>query len=369
MFVQARNNHNSSSDIDKPIPRIAGVDYFCGAGGLTCGLQQSGIEIVAGIDNDANCAFAYETNNSSIFINKKIEDINTDKIKAFLDEPQYSLLCGCAPCQAFSSINQKASNSDHRWYLLTHFAKQIEGCLPDFVIMENVPGIQDKDVFLSFCNSLKGLGYFISYSVVNCADFGIPQKRKRLVLFASKHGIIPPLNCADSNYPAVTVRDTIGSLPKLNAGSCDTNDRLHFSSKLSEKNLKRIKASTPGGTWRSWDTELLLTCHSNDTGDGYGAVYGRMEWDKAAPTITTQFYNYGSGRFGHPEQNRALSFREGALLQTFPSDYAFFDSSHPIGRKELGRLIGNAVPVKLGKIIGDHLLRHCREINSIQQTT
>lgn len=337
---------------------IVAVDLFCGAGGLTCGLRQAGINVVAGIDNDAACAYAYETNNRADFINKKIEDVDSSDIAEKFAGAAYSLLCGCAPCQTFSSINQKASSDDHRWYLLQYFANLIVECEPDFVVMENVPGLEGKDVFRSFCSQLSEHEYFYTYSIVNSADYGIPQNRKRLVLVASRHGEINLLETLKESCSIITVKEAIGHLPFLHAGECDKDDALHFSSRLTPKNIRRIKASTPGGTWRSWDDDLVLPCHTQEAGDGYGAVYGRMEWDKVAPTITTQFYNYGSGRFGHPEQDRAISFREGALLQTFPPDYVFFDPANRIGRRELGRLIGNAVPVRLGEIIGQAILRH-----------
>lgn len=337
---------------------IVAVDLFCGAGGLTCGLRRAGINVVAGIDSDSACSYAYKTNNNANFINKKIEDVDSVDIEKELSGSAYSLLCGCAPCQTFSSINQKASKSDQRWYLLQYFANLIAECEPDFVAMENVPGLEGKDVFKGFCNQLKGHGYLYTYLIVNSADYGIPQNRRRLVLVASRHGEIDLLETLEANRDTVTVKEAIGHLAPLHAGECDKSDSLHFSSRLTPKNMRRIKASTPGGTWRSWDESLVLPCHTQEAGDGYGAVYGRMEWGKVAPTITTQFYNYGSGRFGHPEQDRAISFREGALLQTFPSDYVFFDPAGRIGRRELGRLIGNAVPVHLGEMIGQAILKH-----------
>lgn len=349
---------NEGRDFQHEKTDIAAVDLFCGAGGLTCGLRQAGINVVAGVDNDPACAYAFETNNEADFINKRIEDLDSLDIAKKFNGAAYSLLCGCAPCQTFSSINQKASKDDQRWYLLRYFANLIIKCRPDFVAMENVPGLEGKDVFKSFCEQLSEHGYFYTYLIVNSAEYGIPQNRKRLVLVASRHGEIDILGALEANRGTVTVKEAIGHLPLLQAGECDKDDVLHFSSRLTPKNIRRIQASVPGGTWRSWDEDLVLPCHTQEAGDGYGAVYGRMEWDKVAPTITTQFYNYGSGRFGHPEQDRAISFREGALLQTFPSAYVFFNPKSKIGRRELGRLIGNAVPVRLGKIIGQAILRH-----------
>jgi DNA (cytosine-5)-methyltransferase 1 len=158
-----------------------------------------------------------------------------------------------------------------------------------------------------------------------------------------------------------TVRNSIFHLPKLKAGETDRNDPWHTASSLSELNLRRIKASKPGGTWRDWDKSLLAKCHRKISGQTYPSVYGRMEWDSPCPTITTQCFGYGNGRFGHPEQDRAISLREAAILQTFPSDYKFLPSGEKASFYKLGRLIGNAVPVKMGKVIAQSLLEHLRK--------
>ena len=144
----------------------------------------------------------------------------------------------------------------------------------------------------------------------------------------------------------------------LGHGQVDAIDPLHRASRLSETNLRRITASKPGGTWRDWADDLVASCHKATTGDGYSSVYGRMDWSRPAPTITTQFYGFGSGRFGHPQQNRALSLREGALLQGFPKDYAFCDPGKRVEFTTVGRLIGNAVPVRLSSAIARAVKRH-----------
>ena len=200
--------------------------------------------------------------------------------------------------------------------------------------------------------------------MVFAPDYGVPQKRKRLLLLASKLGEIKliPAQFNKDNYP--TLRDTIGNLPKLKAGDTDLNDPLHRSRNLSELNMKRIKQSKPGGTWRDWDEELLLEAYKKKSGVSFGSVYGRLEWDKPANTITTQFPGIGNGRFGHPDQDRALSLREGAMLQTFPRDYLFtqleLGGNYPIAQVALQ--IGNAVPPKLGEVIGNSILKHLEKI-------
>jgi DNA (cytosine-5)-methyltransferase 1 len=150
----------------------------------------------------------------------------------------------------------------------------------------------------------------------------------------------------------------IGHLPELEAGKVSSVDVLHYSSSLSPLNLRRIRASRPGGTWRDWDRELVAACHRKKKGKTYPSVYGRMAWDSPSPTITTQFFGFGNGRFGHPEQNRAISLREGAVLQTFPCDYQFVEPGGVYRFKTIGRLIGNAVPVRLGEVIGKSIEMH-----------
>jgi DNA (cytosine-5)-methyltransferase 1 len=158
-----------------------------------------------------------------------------------------------------------------------------------------------------------------------------------------------------------TVKMAIGHLESIRAGSSSKKDNLHRSAALSDVNMKRIKKSAPGRSWRDWDDDLRADCHKKGTGGTYGSVYARMKWDKPSPTITTQFYSYGTGRFGHPEQDRAISLREGAILQTFPKKYKFVPSDSKVEFKRLGRHIGNAVPVRLGKIIGKSIIKHCED--------
>jgi len=179
------------------------------------------------------------------------------------------------------------------------------------------------NIFQEFITELKNLDYFVSHQVVNCPEYGVPQNRKRMVLLASKLGpisLLPPTHTKE-NY--INISSILKGLPQIGAGEVCETDPLHIASKLSELNLKRIRKSKPGGSWRDWEVELQLKCHQKKSGERYGSVYGRMSWDAPAPTITTQFHTYGTGRFGHPEQDRALTIREGALIQTFPLSYKF----------------------------------------------
>ena len=340
---------------------IAAIDLFCGIGGLTHGLIKAGIPVVAGIDIDETCKYAYETNNRSNFICKDISrELTGADLEALYPEGCIKILVGCAPCQPFSTHTQKCKSRtfDEKWGLLYSFLNLIREVRPDVVSMENVPAIAKSKVFLDFVAGLEEQDYHLFWDKVYCPEYGVPQTRKRLVLLASKLGpidIIPPTHTKDEYE---TVRGAIGKLEVIAAGEVSATDPFHRSRHLKDINLKRIRQSKPGGTWKDWDEALRCPCHKKESGKSYGGVYARMSWDTLAPTMTTQFYNYGTGRFGHPEQDRALSLREGALLQTFPPKYDFIDPELPFSIERLGTHIGNAVPVRLGIIIGRSILNH-----------
>ncbi len=340
--------------------KIIAIDLFCGVGGLTYGLRKAGIDVKMGIDNDPECEFPYSSNNHSRFLLKSIEAITRDDIADIFYDDSYKLLAGCAPCQTFSKYNQKANSSDGRWWLLLHFSRLIRELEPDMVTMENVPPLIKEDVFKNFLENLDNLDYKIYHKIVHCEDYGLPQKRPRLVLLASKLGLIKLLSPKQFKRNKRTVRSAIGKLRPICAGDFSKRDHLHQSADLSTLNLHRIRASRPGGTWRDWESNLVAVCHKKETGKSYASVYGRMSWDESSPTITTQFYGFGNGRFGHPEQDRAISLREGAILQGFPRKYKFVDYDEPISKKTIGRLIGNAVPVRLGTVIGTSIKNHVR---------
>ncbi|MBA3530741.1 MAG: DNA (cytosine-5-)-methyltransferase [Ardenticatenales bacterium] len=351
------------------------VDLFCGIGGLTHGFSLEGFQVVAGIDADDSCRYAYETNNPGAqFISQRIEDVRQQAIIAFYPQGHIKILVGCAPCQPFSPYNKKGRGTKDRWRLLPQFAELICQVLPDVVSMENVPELatfQKGRAYSSFVGKLQSAGYHVTeYKSVYCPDYGIPQSRTRLVLFASRHGAIELLQRTHTPDEYPTVRSAIGDLECLDAGGTSVTDPLHRAASLSELNLRRIQASLPGGTWEDWDEDLRAECHMKESGKTYRSVYGRMEWDRPAPTMTTQCYGFGSGRFGHPEQDRAISLREAALLQTFPSTYGFVGPGYRYYFKTLGRYIGNAVPVQLARVIARsierHLAHHLGEANDIR---
>lgn len=341
------------------------IDLFCGVGGLTHGLELAGLNVVAGFDIEESCRYAYEQNNRAVFINKDITIVTENDLNQLYPQNCIKILVGCAPCQPFSKYTKryrKDGPMDDKWRLLYSFARLIKEVKPEIISMENVPELSHEQVFADFIQNLETLNYNVSWSIVNCPEYGVPQYRKRLVLLASNLGeleLIPPTH-NENNY--VTVRDAIGELPFLVDGATDANDVMHQASRLSPINRQRIRQSIPGGTWRDWDENLQLECHKKKTGRSYPSVYGRMLWDSPSPTITTQFYGLGNGRFGHPEQNRALSLREGAILQSFPPEYQFVPPNQQFNKRTLGTHIGNAVPVELGHAIGMSINQHLREV-------
>lgn len=339
---------------------IGCVDVFCGVGGLTHGLVNGGVRVLAGIDVDAECRFPYEANNMATFIHSDVSLITGKLIRSLWAEQSFSLLAGCAPCQPFSTYGRKKGRlaDGERWRLVTEFGRLICEAEPDFVTMENVPQLTLHEVFDKWVSALEVRGYWIHWEVVDCVRYGIPQTRKRLVLLASRLGPINLVAPVKTSRDEATVRMAISGLKVLKAGESDPDDLMHSACRLSEVNLKRIRASRPGGTWRDWDTSLLAECHRKDSGETYPGVYGRMSWDEPSPTITTQSFGYGNGRFGHPVQDRAITLREAAILQTFPETYRFLPKNEKLRYSVLGRLIGNAVPVKLGEHIAASFLLH-----------
>ncbi|RDL28811.1 DNA (cytosine-5-)-methyltransferase [Photobacterium damselae] len=339
--------------------KIKAVDLFCGAGGLTHGLSLAGIEVVAGYDIDHTCKYAYSTNNSATFYHKDVTKVTSDEILEHFKDADLTLLAGCAPCQPFSRYQGgKDTTKDKKWPLLYEFSRLIKQTKPNIVTMENVPDVVRHAVYDDFINELEEQGYYIWASKVYCPDYGMPQIRKRHVLIASldkEISLIPATHQKD-NY--VTVRDAIEHLPPIKAGEINNKDPLHKSPNLSPLNLKRIQHSKPGGTWKDWPEELRANCHKKDSGSNYTGVYARMNWDTPSPSMTTQCYGYGNGRFGHPIQDRAISLREAAIFQTFPPDYIFVADGKDFKFKDLGRMIGNAVPVRLGEIIGQSIIKN-----------
>lgn len=339
---------------------IEAIDLFCGAGGLTAGLLKSGIQVLGGFDIESSCQHAYTFNNNTPFYEKDVGDLSANELISLYTPGKIKLLAGCAPCQPFSTYNQgRDTTQDNKWPLLYQFSRLIREAKPQLVTMENVPHVTKHKVYKDFVSELKTLGYYVWEGKVKCEEYGLPQVRRRHVLMASLLGeisIIAPTHMG--NF--LSVRDAINDQPQLAAGATDPNDALHATQKLSSLNLLRIKASQPGGTWKDWPEHLRAKCHTKPTGKSYVGVYGRMSWDEPSPTITTLCYGFGNGRFGHPTQHRAISLREASILQSFPIDYSFQPPSEKTNFKAVGKMIGNAVPVRLGEVIGLSFIQHLK---------
>ncbi len=344
------------------IPNIEVVDLFCGIGGLSFGMKSKGFQIKAGYDLDGSCKYAYEVNNSAVFHYQDIKSVTAEDINANYSNNCIRVLAGCAPCQPFSSYSFKNKKKDPNKYdLLYEFGRLVREVLPDIVTMENVTQIlsfKEKPVLQDFVDCLKECGYSVEVNKVFCPQYGIPQSRKRLVLLASRLGEIKLISPTHNKDNYVTVRDSIEHLPILSSGETDINDPLHRAKTLSPINLQRIQHTPYGGSWRDWPDELVLKCHKTTRGKSFGSVYGRMIWDAPSPTMTTQCTGLGNGRFGHPTQDRAISIREAALLQTFPMTYKFFPNEKSVAMTKASRYIGNAVPPKLGEVIAESIINH-----------
>jgi DNA (cytosine-5)-methyltransferase 1 len=345
--------------------RVKVIDMFSGIGGLTHGFVLEGFEVVAGIDIDGACRYGYEKNNGCRFIQKEIAKVRPAELEKLYAGSTVRVLVGCAPCQPFSTLNLGRSvykSSDGKWESLDSFRRLIAKVRPEIVSMENVAELANPKKFPVFGRFLKTLrrgGYTYQYRVVDASRYGVPQHRRRLVLLASRLGSISLIGPTRLDCP-VSVERAIGDLPPIRAGQASRSDSLHRASNLSSLNMRRIKATPKnGGSATSWRRDLLPECYKKKKGQSYRCtVYGRMRWNEPAPTITTQFHTLGTGRFGHPTQNRAISLREAARLQTFPDGYEFQDPGEKMKISKVAQYIGNAVPVELARAIAASVREH-----------
>jgi DNA (cytosine-5)-methyltransferase 1 len=341
------------------------IDFFSGCGGVSVGLRQAGFDIAIGLDFDAKAAETFQANfPKALFYNTDIRKLDEKELaSAFSVKNKKNdplVLVACAPCQPFSTQNKAKSEDDVRRTLLDETHRFIVELKPDYIFVENVPGLQkiDKDKegpYKRFIEFLNNQGYNFVEFIARSEEYGVPQRRKRFVLLASKIGeiTIPPKTHGKGLLPITTVRDFIGDFPKIKAGETHPDDPWHRCPPLSERNLERIQYTLEGGDRRNWPEHLINNCHK--THSGHMDVYGRMSWDKPAPTLTTRCYSYSNGRFGHPDtnQHRAISVREASRLQTFPIHFKFKGSI-----AEASRQIGNAVPCEMAKQFGLAIQQH-----------
>lgn len=338
---------------------IKAVDFFCSAGGVTCGFKQAGIEVLGGIDIDPACKETYEKNNNAKYLCADVSSLEKEKVaETFgIEQNQDDLLfVGCSPCQYYSNIKTDKSKSQKTRLLLADFQEFVDYYRPGYIFVENVPGLDKKpeSPLGKFKTFLKNSGYVFDEDVVNAKYYGVPQNRRRYVLIATR--VKSKINLPKENKNNIkTVRQVIGNpeiFPSIQHGNIDKTPFLHTSARLSEINMKRIlQTAHDGGDRSGWkDKSLIPACYKIH--DGHTDVYGRMYWDKPSPTITTRFVSYSNGRYGHPEQDRAISLREGATLQSFPENYKFYSNS----QGTIAKMIGNAVPPLLAKAIGKVLI-------------
>lgn len=338
------------------------VDLFCGIGGLTHGFIEENFVPIAGIDYDESCKYAFEANNHAPFLHQDLTVTHSDDISKLFADEKIKILIGCAPCQAFSTLNYKNLQNE-KWKLLYSFGRIVEDVKPDIISMENVPNLMNFNsgiVFKDFVQTLEKAGYTVTHSILNAKDYGVPQNRMRLILIASLHGKVNFLPSTHTDKP-VTLKDAIGHLQPISDGEADPNDQLHVARVLTPINRQRIRATSEGGSWRDWPEELILNCHKKESGKTFRSVYGRMRWNDVSPTLTTQCTGLGNGRYGHPSQHRAISLREASIIQSFPDNYKFIDPKKKPFHGTLERHIGNAVPVLLGRFIAKTIKAHLIE--------
>jgi DNA (cytosine-5)-methyltransferase 1 len=327
-------------------PSFTAIDLFCGAGGLTCGLKQAGFQVIAGVELNPIAAQTYRINHpEDLLIEGDISKVNRNKLmlELQLKPGELDLLAGCPPCQGFSSHrtrNQSTAVEDERNDLIFELMKFTKKFLPKVVMIENVPSLSKDSRMDEVIYLLRKLKYKINeecLQIKDTANYGVPQRRKRMILIASRFGFVEhPMKVKQR----VTVKSCINNLPKPGEG----NDPLHdYTSKRSRRIMEMISlVPKDGGSRQQLPIEYWLECHKKNP-EGYKDVYGRMAWDKVSPTITGGCINPSKGRFLHPSEDRAITLREAALLQTFPCDYQF---SLNKGRDAAALMIGNALPPK-----------------------
>ena len=340
---------------------IKAIDFFCGAGGLTRGLLDAGIEVLAGVDNDERLRETYIHNNApSRFINSDIDKIKIHRLREILgiQDEDTTLYAACTPCQPFSTLN-RLQGKDERKSLLLDFAEIVDECPPDFIIVENVPGLNNaigKEIYKKFLKVLKKHKFSEAADLLDAKHFGVPQTRKRFILVASRRGSISLPSPATDTDQFTTVRECIEKYPAIANGEASADYPNHVSREL-KPHLLRIVQAVPkdGGSRRDVeDTSILLKCHQEKP-NVHKDVFGRMTWDAPSPTLTCRCIDVYCGRFTHPEQDRGISVREAAALQTFGDNYEFFGTSL-LG---ISRQIGNAVPVKLAEQLGKSVINSC----------
>lgn len=333
---------------------LKAIDFFCGAGGLTRGLLDAGISVVAGVDNDERLRRTYERNNHpSRFIARDIASIDIEALREELGvrRTDWVIYAACTPCQPFSTLNTAKGNDSRKSLLLDFAARIVAKRPPDFIIVENVPGLHNaigSAIYRQFMAILSQYQFLESADMLDAKHFGVPQTRKRFILVASKHGR-PSLPVPTTINCPPTVKDWIAKYPPIAAGETSTDVPNHQARQLLPHHRRIVEAVPEDGGSRNEVAEksILLKCHQRNP-KAHKDVFGRMAWGEPSPTLTCRCTDVYCGRFIHPEQHRGISLREAAALQTFEDSYEFFGNS----LLEQSRQIGNAVPVRLARELG-----------------
>lgn len=341
------------------------IDSFCGAGGLGLGLQRAGFDILLSFDIDQICIDTINANKK--YFNHSAEtadiaDMLNGKLlkKCNLERGELFLLAGGPPCQGFS-VQRRGSDIDVRNELVLKYGQLIDELYPMYFVMENVTGIagkRGKTILQQLIENVEKIGYTVHVDLLDAQDFGVPQRRKRYIIVGERNDMGEHYEYPRPISERRTVRDVIGKLPAPpEDGSDHPEISLHRRDRLSDLNLKRIQAIKEGQGRDDLPEELLTDCHKVDSSViGFRSVYGRMAWDDVAPTITARFDSFTRGKFGHPVQDRSISLREGALLQSFPMDFTFTGN-----KVDIARQIGNAVPPLLAEQIGKSIIECYRK--------
>jgi DNA (cytosine-5)-methyltransferase 1 len=330
------------------------VDLFCGSGAVSSGLKAEGFRILAAVDNDSVACRTYSLNHPEVeLIEADIKCVDAAALaKRLKSNGKLDLLVVCAPCQPFSTQNRQRANSDPRTNLIIESVKFVEAFKPKVVFIENVPGLITNGPVRELKRALKEQGYFLSDPLkLDSADLGVPQRRERCILIAVRDKTVA--KAFGNNIqplPRKTVFGAIGHLPPLKSGEACPTDPLHRARKHHKTTLVRLNhIPKDGGSRSSLPPYLQLACHKNRKND-FPDVYGRVKWNDVAPTLTTGCTDVTKGRFAHPRDDRALTLREAALLQSFPADYKFHGNSGQIARQ-----IGNAVPVRMVRSLSHYI--------------
>ncbi|NQU04704.1 MAG: DNA cytosine methyltransferase [Calditrichaeota bacterium] len=329
------------------------IDLFSGCGGLSEGLKQAGFNVIAAVDIDRYASKAYSLNHpeTRLFV-EDIRKLDTNKIKVLLNGEPLHLLAGCPPCQGFSAVrrlNRIEPIYDSRNDLILDYFRFIKELKPITIMMENVPLLREYPLFTTMVSMLEDEGYHISRDVVNMSNYGVPQRRKRLVMIGSRIGEI---NIAKGRNVSKTVRDMIENFESVET----TNDIFHKIYPEHSDRIQRMISEIPkdGGSRKDLPKKYWLSCHRKPN-VGFNDVYGRLAWDSVSSTITGGCLNPSKGRFIHPQEDRCITAREAAMLQTFPRDYKF---PCDIPKSSLALLIGNALPPAFCKIQAEHIKDH-----------